>query len=57
MCRWLAYSGPPTDLDRLLFEPLDEAGEDWTEAPDRHMLVARAGAVTLAPFAPAAATH
>ena len=57
MCRRLAYSGPPTDLDRLLFEPLDEAGEDWIEVPDRHMLVARAGAVTLAPFAPAAATH
>ena len=21
MCRWLAYSGPPMYLDRLLFEP------------------------------------
>ena len=21
MCRWLAYMGPPLQLDRLLFEP------------------------------------
>ncbi len=41
----------------VLSEPLDEATEDWIEVPDRHMLTARAGEVTLAPFAPAAATQ
>ncbi|GEM_PF-5354516 len=46
MCRWLAYSEPPSHFDRRPFEPLDEAGEAWLEVPDRHMLVARAGAAT-----------
>ena len=41
----------------VLSEPLDEATEDWIEVPDRHMLTARAGEVTLAPFAPATATQ
>lgn len=36
----------------VLSEPLDDAGGDWTEVPEAHMLVARDGGIELEPFEP-----